>query len=246
MNKLNKGFTLIELIVVITILAILATIAFVSFQDYKKKYDKNHPSENSYIEEDSSIQEEQIDLEETLSVLTPLEKKVFNFKKKNVKDDKSIVRDILSDSVYFDETPECKLKNLSDLFSKNYSKNNSSIYSDILRQGTATEYKIWVSEIESFKTIMNWFCDLTKENKEIDSKQITYNPRTHLCDVKEKDKIVSSYSVDPELSVLFGINLTQEELFINAVSELDRRCFLVITESVSKDIENKWISLENN
>ena len=34
MKKINKGFTLVELIVVITILAVLWTIAFVSFQWY--------------------------------------------------------------------------------------------------------------------------------------------------------------------------------------------------------------------
>lgn len=34
MKKLNKGFTLVELIVVITILAVLATIAFITLGDY--------------------------------------------------------------------------------------------------------------------------------------------------------------------------------------------------------------------
>jgi prepilin-type N-terminal cleavage/methylation domain-containing protein len=34
MKKMNKGFTLVELVVVITILAILGTVALLSFRGY--------------------------------------------------------------------------------------------------------------------------------------------------------------------------------------------------------------------
>jgi len=235
----KKGFTLIELIMVITILAILATIGFVSFQRYKVQVLEDDSKNNiSEITQPEPVETEFKIPEKYENLLNPLEKLVFEYKSKSNQENQDLIKEILKNSIYFENIKQCDIKNKVDKFVESYNFKN---WIDKSWNAVRQKYIIWVSEIEDYKGIMTEFCKLNWNNSEF----VKYNAKNSTCEKYKGIELESTYSIDPELSLAFWKKLSQEDLFLNVILELDKKCFYSIVEETSKNLEKQGVDFEN-